>query len=531
VPIFSGAVQNASYRDQLVGRYNGNPAIEALPPILSAEKAAKMLAYYPERQPGGERLPPEIRMHLIMDAMHFFEPLQVHIDLEQRLSRVIRDGYVGRNPVARDHWHEIDQRVETILKPGRIPLRTSNVLGFSIVGMPGIGKTTGVERILQTYPQVIHHHAYGGRAFSRIQLVWVKLTCPHDGSIKGLCLDFLREVDGVLRTNHYRAYGGGGRRTVDDLIPSMCRVAWIHCLGLLVIDEIQHLNQAKSGGAEQMLNFFLQLMNTLGVPVVLIGTYGAMHILGRELRQVRRSSGQGDLIWDRMANDEVWRLFTESLWRYQYTKSQVPLSQEWSDVLHHESAGIIDFAVKLFLLAQVRAISTGIEKITTAILGSVAKDSLRLAQPALRAIRTGDMRAVSTMTDLHPIDFQSAAHEIRKAALLRDLSSGSQVVSDINAATAVSAASEPAAPTTAPGEDAKLAPAHSAKSSAKPGRTKKAADPSKCLLVQIANAGLARNTSAHDALAQAGLIKPLFNIQARGLMRAGAEFLGTEGGT
>ena len=55
----------------------------------------------------------------------------------------------------------------------------------------------------------------------------------------------------------------------------MCRVGWIHCLGLLVIDEIQHLNQAKSGGAEKMLNFFLQLMNTLGLPVVLIGTYGA----------------------------------------------------------------------------------------------------------------------------------------------------------------------------------------------------------------------------------------------------------------
>jgi hypothetical protein len=340
----------------------------------------------------------------------------------------------------------------------------------------------------------------------------VKLTCPHDGSIKGLCLDFFREVDGVLGTHHYRDYAGEGHRTVDELIPAICRVAWIHCLGLFVIDEIQHLNQAKSGGAEKMLNFFLQLMNTLGLPVVLIGTYGAMEILRRELRHIRRSCGQGDLVWDHMANDDVWRLFTESLWRYQYTKLQVPLSQELIDVLHEESAGIIDFAVKLFLLAQVRAISTGVEKLTPAILRSVAKDSLRLAQPALRAIRTGDMRAVATMTDLHPIDFQSAVQQIRKAALLRDLSSGAQIVSDINTAAAVPPASMASVSKT-PSDEIKQPTAQPAKPSPKPRRGKKTPDTSKCFLVKIANGGLAQNASAHDALAQAGLIKPIFNIQ------------------
>jgi hypothetical protein len=513
-PTFRGLVQDASYQDQLVGRYKGNTTIEALPPILSEKKAAKLLAYYPEIEQGGRKMPPEIRLHLIMDAVHFFEPLPVHIDLEQRLSRVIRDGYFGRNPLARDHWREIDLRVESILKAGGIPVRSSNVIGFSILGMSGIGKTTAIERVLLTYPQVIYHRAYRGQPFNRIQLVWLKLTCPHDGSIKGLCLDFFREVDGVLGTHHYRDYAGGGRRTVDELIQAMCRVAWIHCLGVLVIDEIQHLNQAKSGGAERMLNFFLQLMNTLGVPIILIGTYGAMEILSRELRQIRRSSGQGDLIWDRMVNDDVWRLFTESLWRYQYTETLVPLSQELRDTLHEESAGIIDFAVKLFLLAQVRAISTGIEKITPAIISSVAKDSLRMAQPALRAIRTGDMRAVATMTDLHAIDFQSAVHEVRKAAVLHDLSSGSRVVSDINAAAALPPASESPAQTTTPSDDANLTARLPTRTRGKLRRGKQATDESKCLLVQTVNAGLAKNTSAHDALAQADLIKPLFEANS-----------------
>src|SRR5262245_43860894 len=116
LPVFHGTVQNAIYREQLVGRYKGNPSIEALPDILSAENAARLLAYYPDREPDGHTLPPEIRMHLIMDALHFFEPLPVHIDLEQRISRVVRDGYVSRNPMARDHWQEIDHRVESLTK-------------------------------------------------------------------------------------------------------------------------------------------------------------------------------------------------------------------------------------------------------------------------------------------------------------------------------------------------------------------------------------------------------------------------------
>ncbi|HEY5915110.1 MAG TPA: ATP-binding protein [Verrucomicrobiae bacterium] len=509
MPIFHGSSQRASYAEQLVERYKGNPLIEALPPIRSPQEAAQIMSYYPERQPNSHRLPPEIRMHLIMDAVHFIQPFPVHIDLEQRISRVIRDPYTGRNPMARDHWQDLDQRVDTIIRAGGIPLRSSNVIGFSVIGLPGVGKTTGVERVLQTYPQVIHHQSYKGQPFCRTQLVWLKLTCPHDGSIKGLCLDFFKDVDSLLGTHHSRdyAYTGKRPRTVDELIPGMCRVGWIHCLGLLVVDELQHLNQANSGGEKRMLNFFLQLMNNLGVPVILIGTNAAMEILTRELRQIRRSCGQGDLVWDRMANDEVWRLFVESLWRYEFTKLQTPLSQDLSDVLFEESAGIVDFAVKLFLLAQVRAISTGIEKITTAIIRSVAKDSLRLAQPALSAIRTGDMRAVAGMTDLHPIDFESAVQQIRKKALLQQLSPGSQVASDIN---------KGAVQPTTPLPDA-VAPTVESMNSAHPAsertnvkrQRKKMAGQSKCLLSQVAAAGLSKGQSAHSALSAAGLIKPL----------------------
>ena len=71
LPVFHGNTQTANYRKQLVKRYEGNPLIEALPGILSSADAAKLLAYHPKREPNSNKLPSEIRTHLVMEAIHF----------------------------------------------------------------------------------------------------------------------------------------------------------------------------------------------------------------------------------------------------------------------------------------------------------------------------------------------------------------------------------------------------------------------------------------------------------------------------
>lgn len=214
-----------------------------------------------------------------------------------------------------------------------------------------------------------------------------------------------------LETEYSKNYAGSGRRTVDELIPYMARVASLHCIGVLVIDEIQHLSEAKSGGSKKMLNFFVQLINTIGIPVVLVGTYKAMSILSGEFRQIRRGTGQGDLVWDRMAEDKVWEFFVESLWRYQYLKKSCLLTPVICHTLYDVTQGITDFAVKIYMLAQVRAITTGKETITESIIRSVAKDSLRLAQPILSALKTGDIQLLHSFEDVHPINITSFMQE------------------------------------------------------------------------------------------------------------------------
>jgi len=408
-----GRVVQAVYREPETADYAGNPLIEALPPVLTTEQAILGLAYYPSYDETQRFAPDHVRYHLIQNGLRFFAPLDIHLDLERRFSCLIRIGYTERNPLAIGFWNEVAARVEDSSQYGAIsaPRRhqwPSSAAGFNIVGVSGVGKSFSVERILSLYPQVIHHSHYQGRNFTHSQITWVKLDCPFDANTKGVCIEFFRQIDSMLGTNYHPNYAGR-RRMLDEMLSEMARVAANHCLGVLVIDEIQRLSQARSGGAERMLNFFVQLVNTIGVPVVMIGTYKALTLFSGEFSQMRRGTGQGDLIWDRMARDEQWQLFVESLWRFQYTRKRRTLkdSPALSDALYEESQGITDFAVKLYLFAQERAIESGKEEVTAAIIRSVAKDKLRLPHGVLEALRLGNQRALERYEDVYPIILQS----------------------------------------------------------------------------------------------------------------------------
>lgn len=159
-----------------------------------------------------------------------------------------------------------------------------------------------------------------------------------------------------------------------------------------MIDEIQCLTKLNVGGYEKILDFFVQLINTIGLPVVLVGTYKAWSILGSEFRSIRRGTGQGDFIWDRMKEDEDWQLFIQSLWQYQYVRNPCKITPQISHSLYYECQGITDFAVKVFMLAQARAITTGREKITAAVIKSVARDCLRTATSVLDALKQGNIK-------------------------------------------------------------------------------------------------------------------------------------------
>jgi len=402
--VHAGLVSPAVYRPQEVPGYRGNPCIEALPDISDPLSVAEILAHYPTYRAADRNKPNHLRLHLIWDTLQdLFVCDDRHTALESQVGLMVRAGYKGRNPAHPAYWGALGKKLSAF-DGSRGSIRRSGAKGLGLVGISGGGKSTTLGRILDQFGSpVIRHTAYHGVNLTVDQLVWLKLECPSNGSTKALCDTFLNAVDARLGTSYHEDYGGSGR-TKYELIPAMARIAAIHCLGLLVIDEIQVLSERKSGGAVEMLNFFVELINTIGVPMILVGTYQATPILSGKFRQARRVSGYGDCIWRPMAEDEEWQFFIEALWRYDYLRKSTPLTAELSHVLYEETQGIADLAVKVYALAQWRAITSQTERITEEIIRSVALDSLQLSRPMLNALRAGDDEQVRKIGDIAPVN-------------------------------------------------------------------------------------------------------------------------------
>lgn len=432
--VIKGRTVRAVYIEPECADYVGNLLEEALPPILTDDQASSRLSYYPQYHKLHRKAEDHVRYLLIQNGLKFFACLDIHIDLYRRFSNLIRVGYAGRNPFAIGFWGGLRSKLNSFDQysdqyedqPDRLP---STAAGFNIVGPSGSGKSFSVERTLSLFPQVIHHNSYREHTFTHSQLVWLKLDCPFDGNIRGLCIQFFRTVDSILGTTYATDYVRD-RRIQDELLSDMRAVAATHFLGVLVIDEIQRLSLAKSGGADKMLNFFVQLINELGVPVVLIGNYKAIAVLSGDFSQMRRGTGQGDMIWDLLEKDDQWQLFVESLWRYQYTRKvckrddkAVRSSKDLttlSDVLYEETQGITDFAVKVFMFAQERAIDSGKELITGSVIRSVAADKIRIPRSVIQAIKANDVRALERYEDLYTAVFKNYLHERSREHLLDD---------------------------------------------------------------------------------------------------------------
>ena len=413
----------AIYSKQVIQDYESNPLIEALPPIFTEEDVIEQISVFPPFDEKEREMNANYRFHCIQRLFRYFQPFEKHLDLEQRISRAIRQGYLHRNPIRPKEVMRIHESYQAI-KRGEVLKHyqtetKQTALGFTIIGLSGIGKTTAIEKVLSFYPQIIKHHEYHEEPFIFTQICWLKLDCPFDGSLKGLCISFFAELDQLFHSNYLNKFGSQ-KNTTDLMLQRMAHLANLHGIGILIIDEIQHLSLSKSGGSEKMLNFFVTLVNTMGIPVLLVGTNKAVSILQSEFRQARRGSGQGDMVWSQMAKDDSWELFVEGMWEYQWTATYTPLTREFSDLIYEESQGILDVAVKLFMLAQVSAIATGKEKINKQIIKQVAKDSLRLVRPMLNALRSGLPSEIGKYEDMRPINMEEEVEKYKAAGNLQE---------------------------------------------------------------------------------------------------------------
>lgn len=406
-PITHGVI--AEYKEQVIKEYQGNPLIESLPEMMDKAQLIRSLSNYPTISNDELSMSGSLRAHLIERVYKFFQPLPIHIELEDRISRMIRQGYVYRNPFSKqivEKYYEIYEAIEDkdITKISENHSMINSVNSLYIVGFSGIGKTVSISKILNNYPQLIIHSKYKNINYSQYQLVYLLINTPHDGSIKGLCLDIISKLDQYLGTDYFRKVAN---LAVNRLIPIICQASSRACLGIIFFDEIQLISKRKSGGENSVLDFFLTLANTANFAIGLIGTNMAMSMLQSHFRQARRFTGKGEIIFDRITSYEnnEWALFTKALLRFNATRKGVENQHEVSKALYGESQGIFDIAVKLYAMSQLEAINNGTEQVTPELIIEVAKSNLITVKPAIDAIRNNDLGALLEFEDIMPLNY------------------------------------------------------------------------------------------------------------------------------
>ncbi len=404
----------ASYQPTGIKRYDGNPFIEALPPILSVAQAGNSIKGKVEYHLSDRLADPKSRMHMVVSLLDdYFQPLSQHVQLQEKIDMMLRMGYVGRNISDGSLNRKLQEGYELIKSGGEVTanfaVEKTTARSMSLVGISGSGKTSSLERVLETYPQVIYHEQQ-----NFFQVTYLKIECPSNGDLESLCLNFFSAVDNVLATDYERRYAKQ-RLSVPKMLALMRQTANNRAIGILVIDEIQRLSQVRSGGKEQMLEFFVELVNTVGIPIVLVGTPKARPIFELELQSGRRSAGLGSIYWETIpqyvskgsgkAPNPNWIRFSDNLWKYQWLKhGDDLLTDEIRDCWYGLSQGVLDIVLKLFVLAQLRAIANKKERITVGILQSVYKQELKPVHPMLNALRSGDADKIIKYSDMRVVD-------------------------------------------------------------------------------------------------------------------------------
>ena len=90
----------------------------------------------------------------------------------------------------------------------------------------------------------------------------------------------------------------------------------------------------------------------------------------------------------------------EALWRYQWTADSVELSEEWIDLFHDATQGVLDLVVKLFIEAQTDALMRQKPVLRVERVASLAKSRFRLLHPMLDAMRSGNPFKMAKFEDV-----------------------------------------------------------------------------------------------------------------------------------
>lgn len=347
--------------DANTGTATGNPFLDSIELFLATDNIAAQLTTSPMDRVDVGNLSLQQRLD-ILDRMQeeYFEATTESVNIATRLYRLIRKGYLNRNPTrpsVRRMTMEIAGYAGKELS--ELPWFATYAKGMTITGITGLGKSHEIKRALSLIPQdIVHQRSDAAGWLTMNQISWLYVAMSHDGTLGGLMLQILYALDEVLGTQYSMDKSLTGSSN-EKLAVRLGIIFRNHGLGVLVIDELQSRNFEGRGLGRFAATFFLRLLN-IGIPVVLIGNPLGLSALYAYSQDVRRVGSGGSIEFHphHQSGFDWDECIAPSLWRQSVMPEPDQIANR-NQLLFKYSGGIRDFACRVRFCSQRIALDLG----------------------------------------------------------------------------------------------------------------------------------------------------------------------------
>jgi hypothetical protein len=410
-------ISNPKYLKNNVDEYSGNPLIEALPPAIDDKDFLTILSNITLPPDNISLMPDTEKIEYVSRIQSIIVPTSIYSEMYKNIRRSLLHGYAQRNPLTPKVVEWCYDLITTKSQFENITPSTGD--SMTLCGMSGMGKSTLFDRVLnRCFPQIILHPEHP--VIVNPQIVWLKFDMPSDASRSGLCMTFFSAIDELLEpidsiiveTPFAKQYRSSKIEPMQERIKTICAT---YNIGIIVIDELQNLNVAKSGGEKIILQFFDFISNKVKVPIFKIGTPASIKLFSKEFRTARRSAKSGFIELgplEETSND--WKFISLALWSYQVISQPQPYTVDIGKTLYKLSGGIIACLGQLIELANIEAIKAGNESITTKILEETYHKHFGLMKDALVALRANDKKQYEDLMLLSDLKQSIVEEQIEK---------------------------------------------------------------------------------------------------------------------
>jgi hypothetical protein len=235
----------------------------------------------------------------------------------------------------------------------------------TLIGIPGVGKTSALWAVLNTIgPTVTQHKSYMGEPFNELQILYIVYTLSSKPTLKAISVGIREYADELVRIASSEKIllnrSAGSRR---DVVASPKTIFAGHHVALLVIDGVEDISLAGTSGLGELSRSIRELQK-IGVSVLFVGTYATEDRIMEDPSAAQRCCDGFHARFEhyKSPKDTDYIAFTSAMEIFQWIKHPAPMS-ELREALYDCSQGVTRVFLDLYMVSQIISIDSGKEKL------------------------------------------------------------------------------------------------------------------------------------------------------------------------